>query len=153
MKCPKCGYNSFEYLDTCKKCSADLTSFKASNKIIPLIIPLSRTVAPTPSSEPSFVPPAAAFEDTHDNFLTDNPAIISSAGTSAAAGGGNDPVFGEFSFGDDLQANAEPASASWDSPAAAAPISIEDPAAGQDLADLFGDAPPFGEEATGTDRK
>ena len=104
MKCPKCGYNSFEYLDTCKKCSADLTSFKASNNIIPLIIPLSRTVAPTPSSEPSFVPPAAAFEDTHDNFLTDNPAIISSAGTSAAAGGGNDPVFGEFSFGDDLQA-------------------------------------------------
>ena len=28
MKCPKCGYTSFEYLDTCRKCGRDLTQFK-----------------------------------------------------------------------------------------------------------------------------
>lgn len=28
MKCPKCGYASFNYLDACKKCGTDLVSFK-----------------------------------------------------------------------------------------------------------------------------
>jgi len=29
MKCPKCGYNSFDHLDRCKKCAIDLTQHKA----------------------------------------------------------------------------------------------------------------------------
>lgn len=29
MKCPKCGYNSFESLASCKKCSTDLSEHKA----------------------------------------------------------------------------------------------------------------------------
>jgi len=29
MKCPKCGYNSFDHLDSCKKCGKDLTEHKA----------------------------------------------------------------------------------------------------------------------------
>jgi hypothetical protein len=28
MKCPKCGYVSHDYLDACRKCSADLVAFK-----------------------------------------------------------------------------------------------------------------------------
>ncbi len=28
MKCPKCGYASFEYLDECRKCGRDLVKFK-----------------------------------------------------------------------------------------------------------------------------
>ena len=28
MKCPKCGYNSFDHLDNCKKCDTDLTGHK-----------------------------------------------------------------------------------------------------------------------------
>ncbi|MFV1951942.1 MAG: hypothetical protein ACC630_08330 [Nitrospinota bacterium] len=28
MKCPKCGYVSFEYLDECRKCGRDLVKFK-----------------------------------------------------------------------------------------------------------------------------
>jgi hypothetical protein len=28
MKCPKCGYHSFDHLDNCRKCSADLTEHK-----------------------------------------------------------------------------------------------------------------------------
>ncbi len=29
MKCPKCGYNSFEHLNECKKCGQDLADHKA----------------------------------------------------------------------------------------------------------------------------
>lgn len=29
MKCPKCGYNSFDHLNSCKKCNTDLTEHKA----------------------------------------------------------------------------------------------------------------------------
>lgn len=37
MKCPKCGYNSFEFLDACKKCSAEFVSFKKSMGIKPVV--------------------------------------------------------------------------------------------------------------------
>jgi hypothetical protein len=40
MKCPKCGYNSFESLDICKKCSGDLSSFKQTHGITAIIMPL-----------------------------------------------------------------------------------------------------------------
>lgn len=40
MKCPKCGYNSFEYYDSCKKCSADLTGFKQTYSITSMVLPL-----------------------------------------------------------------------------------------------------------------
>jgi hypothetical protein len=29
MKCPKCGYHSFDHLDSCKKCNNDLVAHKA----------------------------------------------------------------------------------------------------------------------------
>lgn len=29
MKCPKCGYHSFDHLDLCKKCNHDLVEHKA----------------------------------------------------------------------------------------------------------------------------
>ena len=29
MKCPKCGYHSFDHMDSCKKCSKDLAEHKA----------------------------------------------------------------------------------------------------------------------------
>jgi hypothetical protein len=30
MKCPKCGYVSYDYLDACRKCSVDLVAFKTA---------------------------------------------------------------------------------------------------------------------------
>jgi hypothetical protein len=39
MKCPKCGYNSFEYYDVCKKCANDLVGYKQSLSITATIIP------------------------------------------------------------------------------------------------------------------
>jgi len=46
MKCPKCGYVSFEYLETCKKCSKDLFEFKEKAGILvlePAYLDLNRT--------------------------------------------------------------------------------------------------------------
>jgi len=39
MKCPKCGYNSFESHDTCKKCANDLTSYKDIHGIKSIVLP------------------------------------------------------------------------------------------------------------------
>ena len=45
MKCPKCGYNSFEIHDTCKKCANDLTSYKDIHGLKSIVLPLeTRTV-------------------------------------------------------------------------------------------------------------
>jgi len=40
MKCPKCGYNSFEYNDICTKCSNDLASYKEKIGIQAIVLPL-----------------------------------------------------------------------------------------------------------------
>lgn len=57
MKCPKCGYNSFEFLNACKKCGAEFVSFKKNHRISPVILtqgtaPELRTalVEPIPSA-------------------------------------------------------------------------------------------------------
>lgn len=39
MKCPKCGFNSFEYYDSCKKCSNDLAGFKKTYFISSVVLP------------------------------------------------------------------------------------------------------------------
>lgn len=45
MKCPKCGYNSFEIHDTCKKCATDLTSYKDIHGLKSIVLPLeTRTI-------------------------------------------------------------------------------------------------------------
>lgn len=50
MKCPKCGYNSFEFLDNCKKCSSDLVAFKESLGIRPVVLPFIAKAAETPAT-------------------------------------------------------------------------------------------------------
>ena len=42
MRCPKCGYTSFDYLDSCKKCGNDLVAFKAKHGLRSLLFPASR---------------------------------------------------------------------------------------------------------------
>ncbi len=39
MRCPKCGYNSFDHLDSCKKCGKDLVEFKQSYGIRSVLFP------------------------------------------------------------------------------------------------------------------
>lgn len=40
MKCPKCGFNSFEFYDICNKCSSDLTAYKQAYSIESVVLPL-----------------------------------------------------------------------------------------------------------------
>ncbi|ABB33600.1 hypothetical protein GeomeDRAFT_1234 [Geobacter metallireducens RCH3] len=75
MKCPKCGYNSFEFLDTCKKCKTDLSGFKQTHGIHSPMTSLAAAAA-APAVAAATVaaavaaPPAAADE----NFTWDEPA-------------------------------------------------------------------------------
>lgn len=39
MKCPKCGYTSFDYLESCKKCGKDLAEFKQRFGITSMLFP------------------------------------------------------------------------------------------------------------------
>jgi uncharacterized RDD family membrane protein YckC len=39
MKCPKCSYTSFDYLESCKKCGKDLTEFKQRFGITSVLFP------------------------------------------------------------------------------------------------------------------
>jgi hypothetical protein len=43
MKCPKCNYTSFDYLDSCKKCGKDLSEFREKHNIRSVIF--ANTVA------------------------------------------------------------------------------------------------------------
>lgn len=65
MKCPKCGYNSFEFLDTCKKCKIDLGSFKEAHGIRSIVAPFAGAAgAITASAAPAIAAAAAAPEET-----------------------------------------------------------------------------------------
>ena len=64
MKCPKCGYNSFDYLETCKKCGGDLTEHKTRFGLRSLFFPPQEPqgTAETPPSAVSTVAPLFAEE-------------------------------------------------------------------------------------------
>src|SRR5450631_1314478 len=122
MKCPKCGYNSFEIHDTCKKCANDLTSYKDIHGLKSIVLPLeTRTImAEKLIAEKAQEVPAAAAEAPADmfsfdipegetpadagSFLKDDPFNFDDVPASPPLGGG------EFSFGKEqmsAQAKAE----------------------------------------------
>lgn len=91
MKCPKCGYTSFDYLDSCKKCGADVREVRTRLQII-AVSPDERAVMaappspvieePTPSRSYGYDDSAvatdfselaapAAVRDTEDTLLAD----------------------------------------------------------------------------------
>ncbi len=45
MKCPKCGYTSFDYLDECKRCGSDLRDVRALLNLI-TVSPEERAARP-----------------------------------------------------------------------------------------------------------
>ena len=72
MKCPKCGYNSFEYYDICKKCSSDLIGYKQTYSITSMVFPLEeneKLAAEFRSAEaaPDQISDTA---DTHDDIFS-----------------------------------------------------------------------------------
>ena len=127
MKCPKCGYHSFEFLDECKKCKADLTAFKATHKIAAVILPAT---APPAAATPA---PATTTEslatNSQDDFLTSSPAIISNAG-----GAFDDPsALDAFSFDEQPATETE----GWDFSTAETPKSNAPEHEKKELPDLF----------------
>ena len=75
MKCPKCGYNSFEYLDTCKKCKNDLNAFKQAHGIHSHIMStVVAAAAPAVAAMATVAAVAAAPAATEENFTWEEPA-------------------------------------------------------------------------------
>ena len=75
MRCPKCGYNSFDHLDSCKKCGKDLVEFKQRYGIRSVLFP-GEMKRPGLESE-------AAFDvETADAAVT---AATAAAGATASA--------------------------------------------------------------------
>ena len=58
MKCPKCGFVTFDDLDRCKRCGADWVSERARFGVQPLLVPASRGIGRSSGTEP--VPAAGA---------------------------------------------------------------------------------------------
>ena len=50
MKCPKCSYTSFDYLEECKRCGTDLRDTRTLLQII-AVSPEERAPSPPPASE------------------------------------------------------------------------------------------------------
>lgn len=83
MKCPKCGFNSFEYYDDCKKCSSDLTGYKQTYSITSMVLPQEakeKLAAEFLSTESAPEQNAAAAE-THDDIFSfdlpdDSPSTV-----------------------------------------------------------------------------
>ncbi len=72
MKCPKCGFNSFEYYDSCKKCSADLTGHKLAFSLSSLVLPQdakAALVAQSRSRE-TFPGETHAAPEIHDDIFS-----------------------------------------------------------------------------------
>jgi uncharacterized RDD family membrane protein YckC len=74
MKCPKCGYNSFDHLDSCKKCGKDLVGFKQQFGIKSILFPGQMKHQTAPAEIP---PENATVEETI--------AVTAAAATAAAA--------------------------------------------------------------------
>lgn len=55
MKCPKCSYTSFDYLDNCRKCGTDLRDVRAVLQII-TVSPEERAPVYAQEAAPSSVP-------------------------------------------------------------------------------------------------
>jgi predicted nucleic acid-binding Zn-ribbon protein len=78
MKCPKCGYNSFEFLNNCKKCGAEFVSFKRTHRISPVVLTPSMAPDVRPAHEEAAIPPPpvpdSVAESHGDEFSWDSSA-------------------------------------------------------------------------------
>jgi hypothetical protein len=152
MKCPKCGFNSFEYYDTCKKCSADLVGYKQTHSITSLVLPLeakqalaaaSRTVEREAEQIDSTVEthndifsfnlpddvPATSVQPDDDPFNFDEPTSPAATMQTTVAKSADDDIFANL---------LESTSQTEDTPFAAATITAP-PAAAPSESSVTGD--------------
>jgi hypothetical protein len=96
MKCPKCGYNSFEYHDSCTKCSNDLTGFKNTFGLKAIVLPQeARTVMAESLMSDSSELVQETADVPNDMFSFDVPEDDTLSGGEVA------PKEDPFSFDDD----------------------------------------------------
>jgi len=67
MKCPKCGFNSFDFLENCKKCGVELQDHKSRFGLRSLIFPGLPGKAPATASAPSPEQPTAETSTSADS--------------------------------------------------------------------------------------
>lgn len=100
MKCPKCGYNSFEYHGSCKKCAADLSAYKQTYNITPIVLPpevRDKKAEEFRSALSAQEAPPESVETHDDMFSFDLPEDVAPSFASAVSQN-DDP----FNFDDDL---------------------------------------------------
>ncbi len=140
MKCPKCNYTSFDYLDSCRKCSADLREPRVLLQIIAVApdqrVSLAAAASPVSrSDEPS---PADAFAATGSDFLRGDEAPAESFGHSAEP---EDIGVSSINFDESFESIVEPTSYREEkaAPEPEPAASDDDELLDLDFADVFGD--------------
>lgn len=111
MKCPKCGYTSFESYDSCRKCAADLLGFKEANRITPLVLPASEraALAATMLAEHGQSDAEADNDDMFSFDLPTNQPEESAASADPFSFNNSSPTAAPFSFDTPAVAPASPA--------------------------------------------
>jgi hypothetical protein len=129
MKCPKCGYNSFEFLDACKKCGSELGSFKKTHRINTVLRKTAAVAAVVPQQVQAAAPVATQGavqeENLHESFDLGFPDAPLEEGKDTQFSGfsfddepapqaqaADKALVDDFSFGE--PAEEEPNSSSWD---------------------------------------
>lgn len=96
MKCPKCGYNSFETLDSCKKCNNDLTGFKQNHGIRAIVLPLTAAVAggTAAGTAAAFTPELSPATAPEESFTWEPPPSAEAPALQAG-----DDIFSDLDLG------------------------------------------------------
>ena len=90
MKCPKCGFNSFDYLESCKKCGNDLKEFKGRFNLRSLLFPYREKSVAVASAAAAMSAPKPQDADFDYGFMEEDqpeavPATLPSAAKTASA--------------------------------------------------------------------
>jgi hypothetical protein len=85
MKCPKCGYTSFESYDSCRKCSTDLVEFKQTYGLTPVILPAALCASLVAELGNGQTAGDTQSDNSSDMFSFDMPTEQQAAAPSATA--------------------------------------------------------------------
>jgi len=107
MKCPKCGYTSFDFLDNCKKCGQDLGDHKSRFGLRSVIFP---QVAAAAAAEETTATAETAVEEATDfgfDFMSDQeavaPEVEEEAPEAAASDSEPEDAKEDFDFSSDAE--------------------------------------------------
>ncbi|NIQ97354.1 MAG: hypothetical protein GWN87_26650 [Desulfuromonadales bacterium] len=105
MKCPKCGYTSFDYLDECKKCGKSLEEHKEKYNIRSLMFPATGAAVAGAAAAGAAAPAAGGDEEFGFDFMEEEGAAGASPEPTTEVTEDDTFDFGEeddsFSFDDD----------------------------------------------------